>query len=411
MNMKTLFSQFRLMVAKAIVQATRKCVFFGGAAMQMEVTVTSAIPTAATDGKRLLVNEDWFSAQDDGVRAFVSAHEAGHAVLLHCDQSRMAGKEPVRWNVAADHVVNLMLAECGMTAPADCLCDRKYRGLTVEQVYQRLTDEQGQPDKAQQGQQGQQGSGKESEQGDGDKTQGRPVSGNRPGNQPGNGSIQRQIAGDVIPTAAEEAQEVKAAAGTHIHRSIGRGEAPASIMREYERGMAPRKSLADHLREFIQTAATGAENFSYRRPSMFSGGGWLFSTLIGEEVPPIAVCLDTSYSIDSRQIGESVATLTRTAGDVGISRIHLSYCDTALHEGGEYGRGEVIQAQAKGGGGTDFRPIFKWADGLDVCALVIFTDLEGTFPPAAPQYPVLWVNVGRGRAKAPFGAVVESRDN
>ena len=51
---------------------------------------------------------------------------------------------------------------------------------------------------------------------------------------------------------------------------------------------------------------------------------------------------------------------------------------------------------AAGGGGTDFRPVFDWV--AERCrrgearpdALIYCTDGWGTFPPRAPDYPLVW---------------------
>lgn len=45
---------------------------------------------------------------------------------------------------------------------------------------------------------------------------------------------------------------------------------------------------------------------------------------------------------------------------------------------------------------------------LPTC-LIYFTDLEGTFPKEEPDYPVLWINIGRTIIKPPFGECYNSR--
>ena len=84
----------------------------------------------------------------------------------------------------------------------------------------------------------------------------------------------------------------------------------------------------------------------------------------------------------------------------------------------------AVTIDAKGGGGTDFRPVFDLIDNPNsqlstlnsqlsdpdeppVC-VVYLTDLDGSFPAKEPEYPVLWcvppgVNANR---KIPFGEIV-----
>ena len=62
---------------------------------------------------------------------------------------------------------------------------------------------------------------------------------------------------------------------------------------------------------------------------------------------------------------------------------------------------------AKGGGGTDFRPVFEWIkDNLpnEPDAVVYLTDMQGRFPREAPAFPVVWAATTKD--KGPFGETV-----
>jgi predicted metal-dependent peptidase len=68
----------------------------------------------------------------------------------------------------------------------------------------------------------------------------------------------------------------------------------------------------------------------------------------------------------------------------------------------------------KGGGGTSFIPAFKWTEeNLSEMpdGLIYFTDLDGTFPKHAPQYPVLWVTWNKKHCEPPFGDLLEIEEN
>lgn len=62
-----------------------------------------------------------------------------------------------------------------------------------------------------------------------------------------------------------------------------------------------------------------------------------------------------------------------------------------------------------GGGGTDFRPIFRWAEknAPDAKAIVIFTDLCGSFPEAC-ETPTFWLvdTALKSHMKPPFGQTI-----
>jgi predicted metal-dependent peptidase len=65
----------------------------------------------------------------------------------------------------------------------------------------------------------------------------------------------------------------------------------------------------------------------------------------------------------------------------------------------------------RGRGGTDFRPVFKYAAEQAaslVCLLIYVTDGYGVFPEEEPPFPVLWLVTKQGvaREKVPFGEVL-----
>ena len=84
---------------------------------------------------------------------------------------------------------------------------------------------------------------------------------------------------------------------------------------------------------------------------------------------------------------------------------HL-YFDAEVHRDETYQAGQPIHLTLVGGGGTDFRPCFRWLEekGIYPKTMVFLTDLWGTFPDDAPSYPVIWASTGA--RPVPFGQVV-----
>ena len=68
----------------------------------------------------------------------VLAHELMHNLLGHLEREQ--GRDPARWNVAIDHATNLMLEEMNFTLPDPKCCDRRFYGLTAEEIYKQLPD-------------------------------------------------------------------------------------------------------------------------------------------------------------------------------------------------------------------------------------------------------------------------------
>ena len=62
--------------------------------------------------------------------------------------------------------------------------------------------------------------------------------------------------------------------------------------------------------------------------------------------------------------------------------------------------------RAKGGGGTDFRPVFRYLDEHpepEPDLLIFITDGDGDYPERAPAYPVMWLVTPDGKIDVPWG--------
>jgi predicted metal-dependent peptidase len=74
--------------------------------------------------------------------------------------------------------------------------------------------------------------------------------------------------------------------------------------------------------------------------------------------------------------------------------VHLLWADAEVAGVQTFERGDPVVCTPKGGGGTDFRPVFNWVEAHedeDIACVIYLTDMYGTFPKEAPAMPVLWV--------------------
>lgn len=124
-------------------------------------------------------------------------------------------------------------------------------------------------------------------------------------------------------------------------------------------------------------------------------------SLVQESTLRIAIAMDTSGSMSKEELRDSCNAI------LGICRLfpHFDFlvmqCDAAVHRrlrvDSSMSDEEIAEAirLVQGGGGTDFRPVFEHIEKLrgefDPAALIFFTDLWGTFPSKAPDYPTLWL--------------------
>ncbi|MCU4652822.1 VWA-like domain-containing protein [Roseibacterium sp. SDUM158016] len=124
--------------------------------------------------------------------------------------------------------------------------------------------------------------------------------------------------------------------------------------------------------------------------------------------PRIAICLDTSSSIDpltlSLFLAEAEGIVRRTGAEA-----HLLAFDEDVHETRRLDSAAWMGLRdlvLRTGGGTDFVPALAAAGRLSPSIAVILTDLDAPFGPP-PACPVLWAVPGRQPVEPPpFGRVL-----
>ena len=126
--------------------------FYGDILMKVPLRESRDIPTAATNGKEISYNPDFFATLFEGERNYVLMHEVLHILLGHW--KRKGERDPELWNIACDYVVNGLLDKMIMWMPYNfrksghamqrpengCFIER-YNGEPVEEFYARLKKE------------------------------------------------------------------------------------------------------------------------------------------------------------------------------------------------------------------------------------------------------------------------------
>lgn len=125
-----------------------KLPFYGRAAMYLNWSVKSDLkfPTAATDGYNVWFHPDFLMKMSDAQLLYTAVHEIHHVIKKHAILRR--GRDPMLWNIACDHKINLELNEYSeargiIEPPPDLCCDAKYKESKwlEEDVYDDLLDE------------------------------------------------------------------------------------------------------------------------------------------------------------------------------------------------------------------------------------------------------------------------------
>jgi predicted metal-dependent peptidase len=91
------------------------------------------------------------------------------------------------------------------------------------------------------------------------------------------------------------------------------------------------------------------------------------------------------------------------------STIKVLYVDSEFQGEQEIEPDDTFLLEPKGGGGTDFRPAFKWMEenGIEPTAAIYFTDGCCHSFPEEPDFPLLWAHTGGYKFEPPFGEVID----
>jgi predicted metal-dependent peptidase len=105
----------------------------------------------------------------------------------------------------------------------------------------------------------------------------------------------------------------------------------------------------------------------------------------------LTIAIDSSGSVDEALLAAFMGEIESLMLTFPDYEIEVIVCDAKIHAVQSYHSGERLAYELRGGGATDFRPVFDHLKNSDTQLLLYFTDAEGRFPDQEPLYEVVWV--------------------
>jgi predicted metal-dependent peptidase len=371
--------------------------FFGNLATRLKlVNADEWCPTAATDGRNFYYNTRFIKMLRPKEIEFLFGHEVLHCVYDHF--GRRGDRDPQLFNIANDYCVNADLKKHGVgefITSVPCLYDRKYEGMSSEEIYDILYENAEKIDISKlvkqlldehlDGNEQGEGSGKGGDQ-DGEG-QGRPVL----------SEAEKQQIRDEIKEA------VLAAAQT-----TGAGNLPAGVKRLIQDLTEPKMNWRELLR--MQLESTIKSDYTWMRTGR---KGWHMDAIMpGMQLEPmidIAVAIDTSGSIGEAMLKDFLSEIQGIMDSFPAYRIHVFCFDTEVHNPAQYNSDNldsITDYQPGGGGGTDFTAIYNYlkAEEIEPKRLIVFTDGYPFGSWGDENYcDVAWILHGTTTIEPPFG--------
>ena len=345
---------------------------------------------AATNGEWIMVNPELFDKYTFSEQKAIMAHEVAHVFAGHCIVPTPAGLRPQIWEIACEYMANHLAAELFNQIEIKKMplyYDSKYadgKWLTID-IYNDLIKKH-------------------------------PTEEAQKGLIAGFGG--KQLSGDFIydPTiqhrnnSAEVIEQVRAHTA-YMMKSMGRGSRDA--IEQLDSYIMPRGQWQDEIMHWLSSISTALGTYSRGLRRRYAVRNIYLPKKVAFEMT-IGVAIDTSGSMSVEELKEALGAVAYLIQQYPTSKLYFWAIDAEITVYKEVDRLEEINMKdvaknwIRGGGGTDFRPVFRDIEDkhLELDGLLYITDLCGVFPETPPSYPVLWLTKFANES-APFGTVAD----
>ncbi len=375
-------------IQDALIKLLIRQPFYGSLASVLSLTESTSVKKlemTLLPSPALKYNPEWFEALPDAQAMGALMHELLHLLLLH--SLRRGERDPLLWAVCCDMAVNdhipaEMLPESAVTTEQIELKihHKLERMKSTEHYYQRLSALMDDKFSLLQRE---------------DSATLPSISGSLL-----EADIQKDEDFNPVNEAAlqNKLQEMVQAASED-------GELPPELQTEFS--PTPKRSKLDWqnmFRRFLSGMGRMQIRATYKRESRRFDGFPGHKRSVGMK---ILIALDESGSISDEQLGvffNELMSINRIKG----AQLLVTEFDEACSEP-KPAEAYRHQRNRTRKGGTDFRPIFKLAEELNIFSVVIFTDGNGNAPDEVNQR-VLWILTHDGKQPAPYGYSVKYED-
>lgn len=331
----------------------------------LKTIISTEVNTAATDGESLYINPDFFLSLNLEERIALLAHETLHVAYQH--PYRRGERDHKKWNVAGDYVINGFLKDKGYTLPSNGLIDRKYTGLSADQVYDIIGD-----DKAP------------------DHEDLLPPPGNTPEKQQ---VIEAAVAGKIAQAAMS------------ADMSKDPGSVPQDVRRFLEELRKPKVNWRAVLQRFLSDLTPS--DYSWKSPNKRYLPNYL-PRLKTETLGRIDFAIDTSGSVSDKQFNQLLSEIWTVLRMFNPNEIGVYQFDSVL-QGSSVVKNlkDFSTIKFSGGGGTNVLPALEEFEANKAQALIVLSDgYFSTRHLQKPKNPVIWAIYDNPGFKPPFGSVI-----
>jgi len=394
----------RLSKIKISIMRNPKFALWSGLMTVGKTSITDSVfvPTACTNGRDEFYGRKFVKSLEDKELVFVVLHETLHKAYRHLTTWRkLADQDMQLCNMACDYVINLQLIDLQkedniLSVPTKdgkpiALVDEKYRGMNTKQVFDLLKQDK------------KDGKGLFADGEGGDSFDDHDWEGSK------------ELTEEEVKALSKEIDQA-IRQGIIAHNKVA-GNGRGGLDRALEEMVEPEVDWREVLREFVTSTCSSKDASSWRKPNRrFLSQGLYMPSMVGESVGHLVIGIDTSGSIQGKELSEFLSEVQAIANDVHPEKVDLMYWDTEVAGHEEYDMASltniVSSTQPKGGGGTDPTCMIEYMKekGIKPQAIIILTDGHIGNWGTDWNAPVLWTIVRNKHTDAPVGKTIHVRE-
>ena len=315
--------------------------YFGAVVTNLKIINNKNIPSVAKKGDILEVNSEYLEVLEVEEVCSILANASLHQALFH--QQRGSNKIASVWNLASDYAINEILVKNGFKMPPLANYSSRFERLYAEQIYNIILSEV-----------------------DLDKLQ-----------EP--------------PPKEKLISDYELFLEQITNKFAKQDELPLSLDRLIDLKKESKISWRELLYRYITNYAK--IDYSLMPPNKKHLYRGVALPSVNSKELKIAIAIDTSASISKELLDTFLTEVEFILELIPNYEIELIECDYKIQNTTRLKPMEPLIVSAKGGGTTDFRPVFKYLEELneDFKLLIYFSDAQGVFPKNEPLFDTLWV--------------------
>lgn len=354
--------------------------FLSSLVLGLNVKFDESIETATTNGLELRFNPKYINKLSDPELLYIVAKLTWHVAFMH--MFRRGNRDVKKWVIACEYAINYHLRKANFQFVSGALEDSKYDGLSAEEIYELLPDEP--PESQMPDAISENGNGDSGEQG-----QDQP--------NPSKEEIERKVEDAIIKAA--QAAEMQGQPGS----------IPGDIERMKDAFLNPKLPWQVILSNFMTAKAKTDKSWS-RRNKRFRNV--YLPSRLGESMGNVNIYVDASGSVSQNEFSAYITEMQDIREKLKPELMKVVAFDTSIKEEFVMEKGEDIDVNFRGGGGTSIECVVKHAEEEETDVTIIFTD--GYFRDedySRVPNDIIWVIVNNPSWTCPVGEVIHMEFN